>query len=111
MTFQLIQRIRGQACIDEFGDGADEACASDSGTINEPSATVTMTADTADTSVIFYDNANFLAYRVPADEFIRLAAGQSPSTGAPDGYSWNPWGTYVTIQSGRIVAAHQQFSS
>lgn len=112
MTFQLIQRIRGQACIDEFGDGADAACASDAGTINEPTATVTMTAsDPSETSVIHFDNATFLAYRVPADEFIRLAAGQTPSIGAPDGYAWIPWGTYLTIQDGRVVSAHQQFSS
>lgn len=111
VTFRLIQRIRGQACIDEFGDGADEACASDGGTIEDPSTAVTMSADTADTSIIFFDNSDFFAYRVPADEFIRLAAGQGPSDGAPEGFEWIPWGTYVTIQSGRVVAAHQQFSS
>lgn len=111
VSFRLVQRIRGQACIDEFGDGADDACASDGGRITEPSTTVTMSADTPDVSIILFDNSTIAAYRVPAAEFIRLAAGAAPSPGAPEGYVWQPWGTGVVISGGRVVAAHQEFQS
>lgn len=115
VTFRLVQRIRGDACVEEFGDAADTECASDSGRITEPSTTVTMTADGVDTSII--SNAGvgagsgFEAFRVPPEEFIRLAAGGAPRPGAPDGYSWVPFGVSVVIGGGRVIAAHQQFSS
>ena len=115
VTFRLVQRIGGDACVEEFGDSADTECASDSGRITEPSATVTMTADGVDTSVISTvgvgAGSGFEAFRVPTEEFIRLAAGGSPSPGAPDGYSWVPFGVGVVVSGGRVIAAHQQFSS
>jgi hypothetical protein len=115
VSFRLVQRIRGDACVEEFGDSADTECASDSGRITEPSATITMTADGVDTSVISTvgvgAGSGFEAFRVPSEEFIRLAAGGSPSPGAPDGYSWVPFGVGVVVSGGRVVAAHQQFSS
>ena len=115
VSFRLVQRIRGDACVEEFGDSADTECASDSGRITEPSATITMTADGVDTSVISNvgvgARSGFEAFRVPTEEFIRLAAGGSPSPGAPDGYSWVPFGVGVVVHGGRVIAAHQQFSS
>jgi hypothetical protein len=115
VTFRLVQRIRGDACVEEFGDDADTACASDGGRVTEPSVTITMTADGVDTSVIANvgvgAGSGFEAFRVPSEEFIRLAAGGSPSPGAPDGYSWVPFGVSVVVNGGRVVAAHQQFSS
>ena len=115
VTFRLVQRIRGDACVEEFGDAADTECASESGRLTEPSTAVTMTADGVDTSVISTAGAGagsgFEAFRVPAEEFIRLAAGDAPSPGAPDGYSWAPFGVGVVLSGGRVIAAHQQFSS
>ena len=105
VTFRLVQRIRGDACVEEFGDSADTVCASDSGRISEPSATITMTADGVDTSVISNvgvgAGSGFEAFRVPSEEFIRLAAGGSPSPDAPDGYSWVPFGVGVVVRGGR----------
>jgi hypothetical protein len=115
VSFRLVQRIRGDACVEEFGDSADIECASDSGRITEPSATITMSADGVDTSVISNvgvgAGSGFEAFRVPTEEFIRLAAGDSPSPGAPDGYTWVPFGVSVVVSDGRVIAAHQQFSS
>jgi hypothetical protein len=114
VTFQLVQRIRGQACVEEFGDGADEACASDGGRINDPTGSITMTADTPDASVIAFGEFTqyeIRGYRVPAAEFIRLAAGQPPSPGAPENFTWSDFGSWVVISGGRVVAAHQEFQS
>jgi hypothetical protein len=115
VTFRLVQLIRGDACVEEFGDNADTECASDSGRLTDPSATITMTADGVDTSVIstagIGAGSGFEAFRVPSEEFIRLAAGSAPSPGAPDGYSWEPFGVAVVVSGGRVVEAHQQFSS
>ena len=114
VTFQLVQRIRGQACVEEFGDGADDACASDGGRVNDPTGSITMTADTPDASVIAFGEftqSEIRGYRVTAAEFIRLAAGQSPSPGAPENFTWTNFGCWVEISGGRVVAAHQEFSS
>lgn len=114
VTFQLVQRIRGQACVEEFGDGADEACASDGGRVNDPIGSITMTADTPEASVIAFGEFTqwkIEGYRVPAAEFIRLAAGQTPSPGAPDNFEWSDFGSWVVISGGRVVAAHQEFQS
>ena len=114
VTFQLVQRIRGQACVDEFGRGPDEACASDGGRINDPTGSITMTADTPDASVIAlgeFTQYEIRGYRVPAAEFIRLAAGQSPSPGAPETFTWSDFGSWIVISGGRVVAAHQEFQS
>jgi hypothetical protein len=114
VTFQLVQRIRGQACVEEFGDGADVACASDGGRINDPTGSITMTADTPDASVIAFGEFTqyeIRGYRVPAAEFIRLAAGQPPSPGAPENFTWSDFGSWVVIGGGRVAAAHQEFQS
>ncbi len=114
VTFQLVQRIRGQACVEEFGDGADDACASDGGRVDDPTGSITMTADTPDVSVIAFGaftQSEIRAYRVPAEEFIRLAAGQAPSPGAPDSFEWSNFGSWVVVNGGRVVAAHQEFQS
>jgi hypothetical protein len=114
VTFELVQRIRGQACVEEFGDGADDACASDGGRVDDPTGSITMTADTPDTSVIAFGaftQSEIRGYRVPAAEFIRLAAGQSPSPGAPDNFEWSDFGSWVQVSDGRVAAAHQQFQS
>ena len=113
VTFQLVQRIRGQACVEEFGDGADDACASDGGRVNDPTGSITMTADTPDASVIAFGEftqSEIRGYRVPAAEFIRLAAGQSPSPGAPENFEWSStFGSWVVVSGGQVVAAHQEF--
>ena len=114
VTFQLVQRIRGQACVEEFGDGADDACASDGGRVNDPTGSITMNADTPEASVIAFGEftqSEIQGYRIPAAEFIRLAAGQSPSPGAPDGFTWSNFGSWVVVSGGRVVAAHQEFTS
>lgn len=114
VTFQLLQRIRGEACVEEFGDGADDACASDGGRVDDPVGSITMTADTPETSVIAFGaftQSEIRAYRVPAPEFIRLAAGQSPSPGAPENFEWSDFGSWVVVSGGRVVAAHQEFQS
>lgn len=115
LSLTLVQRIRGQACVEEFGENAGDACASDSGRVNDPSTVVTTTADGLATSVIVEGGigagTGFEAFRVPADEFVRLAAGQAPSVGAPEGYTWIPFGVFVEISGGRVVSVHQQFQS
>ena len=115
VTFRLVQRVRGDACIEEFGDAADTECASDSGRITDPSTLVTMSGDGAETSVVSTAavgaGPGFESFRVPTAEFARLAAGSSPSAGAPAGYTWVPFPVLVVIRDGGVAAAHQMFQS
>lgn len=110
VTFDLVQLLVGQACIDHF-DVQEDACASDNGTVFEPSTTITMTADATESSVVWYEPSQIRSFNVPTSEFIRLASGQPPSAGAPDGFQWEAWPVLVTVRDGRAVGAYQRFMS
>ncbi len=111
VSFTLVQYFFGDACRKQFGT-ADEACASDNGTLYEPSATVRLTNTAATSVVTCCDNSSqFGSYRVSTSEFVRLVAGLTPAADAPTDFAYATYAVVVTVQNGQAVAAHQIFTS
>ena len=112
VEFTLSQYFTGDACIEQFGDG-DGACASETGTLLEPSASVSMSAGTAAATVIVSNpDGSFDAYSVTSAEFVRLVAGTAPSADAPVGFAFQDYAAViVTVRNGQVVAVDQIFTS
>ena len=106
VNFILVQYFVGDACRERFDD-----CASDNNTLQEPSATVSL-SPAAPTSVVWCcPGGSFESYRVSNPEFARLVAGLAPASDAPTGFSYSRSGAVVTVRDGEAVAVDQVFTS
>ena len=100
--FLLTQAFFADACAEELG--VDE-CPNDFGTLDEPSATVTVqVADVGSVTVVADNRQNFA---VTPQELFVLAGGQPPSEGAPEGFAYVPFPFLLTVRDSKIVEAHQ----
>jgi LysM repeat protein len=106
VSFTLVQFFVGDACRERFDD-----CASDNNTLQEPSATVRLSAS-APTSIVWCcPGGSFESYRVSNREFARLVAGFAPASDAPAGFAYSRSGAVVTVRDGQAVAVDQVFTS
>ena len=106
VSFTLVQYFVGDACRERFDD-----CASDNNTLQEPSATVSLSAS-APTSVVWCcPGGSFESYRVSNREFARLVSGFGPAPDAPAGFAYSRSGAVVTVRDGQAVAVDQVFTS
>ncbi len=72
---------------------------------DEPTRDVTATSATLQSvSVVAGSQQN---YAVPADELVSLAAGNDPSSDAPDDYAWVDYPFLITARGGQVVEARQ----
>lgn len=96
------------------GDGVPDQpsveCVSGFGTLDEPSARVTLASDAAIT-VATGDLDDPTLADVSATEFARLANGQAPSTGAPAGYEFREFATFVRVVGGSVTEVDQFYTS
>ena len=111
ITFELIQQFSGDACREQFGT-APEACASDIGFVDDPSATASMRVGFGAASVLDdRGGIDFTAYRITSNELARLLAGEPPADDAPEGYALAHHPYVVTVRNGSVTAADQMFIS
>lgn len=100
--FLLTQAFFADACAEVLGSAE---CPNDFGTLDEPSATVTVkVADVGSVTVVSDNRQNFA---VTPQELVILAGGQPPSEGAPEGFEYVPFPFLLTVRDGKIVSAHQ----
>lgn len=100
--FLLTQAFFAGTCAEELG--IDE-CPNDFGTLDEPSATVTVQVTDIGSVTVVADNRQNFA--VTAQELFILAGGQPPSEGAPEGFAYVPFPFLLTVRDGRVVKANQ----
>jgi hypothetical protein len=100
--FLLTQAFFADACAEVLGS---DDCPNDFGTLDEPSATVTVpVADISSVTVVADNRQNFA---VTPQELVILAGGQPPSEGAPEGFAYVPFPFLLTVRDGKIVNANQ----
>ncbi|MEN9644500.1 MAG: hypothetical protein RL238_1169 [Actinomycetota bacterium] len=102
VQFVLTQAFFGPTCEAELGA---DACDGEMGVVDDPSREITVTpVGVSPLTVVNEQRENFA---VPADEFVRLVAGEAPSSSAPEGFAYQPFPFLVTVRGGNVVGLQQ----
>ena len=102
VKFTLAQAFFGPTCVVALGQ---DACDGDVGVQDTPSRDILVApTGVSPLSVVSEDRENFA---VPADEFVRLVAGDAPSSDAPDGFAFQPYPFLVTVAAGNVTGIQQ----
>ena len=102
MQFVLTQAFFGPACEEELGT---DACDGEMGVLDDPSRDIGVTMDGVNPITVVNEQRENFA--VPADEFVRLVAGEAPSADAPEGFAYQPYPFLVTVLAGNVTAVQQ----
>lgn len=102
VQFVLTQAFFGPACEEELGA---DACDGEMGVLDQPSRDIGVTpVGVSPLTVVNEQRENFA---VPADEFVRLVAGEAPAATAPEGFAYQPYPFLVTVRGGNVVGIQQ----
>jgi len=102
VQFVLTQAFFGPACEEALGA---DACDGEMGVLDPPSRDITVTpVGVSPLTVVNEQRENFA---VPADEFVRLVAGDDPSAAAPERFAYQPYPFLVTVRGGNVVGIQQ----
>lgn len=101
-TFDVSQALFAQACLDELGA---DGCPNDFGVVAEPHLLVTAPASAVAGVTVAAENQQNFA--ITADELLRLAGGDAPSSAAPEGFAYVEFPYLLTVRAGTVVAASQ----
>lgn len=102
VQFEITQAFFGPTCEDELGA---DACDGEMGVQYLPSRDISVVLVGVDPLTVVNEQRENFA--VPAEEFVRLVAGEAPSADAPEGFAYQPYPFLVTVLAGNVTGVQQ----